>query len=160
MCHRSSGFVRTWVQNLSKPRHSTEGWFEREKTCTMSWIVDWTTSVGTECSKSGVRLSCGCATCRTSTSRVLVIDGVSCDAFVVALETEGAHAHLVHVSLSNNNCTSLFKFFYCSWIKWRLKALQNEWSCAGLHSLDQNIVLDSDWNTINERKLFVCIQIL
>ena len=147
--HRASGFVWTWIKNLTKSWNSAEGRLKREKTRTMSWIVNWTTRVSSESRKSCVGFSCSCTTSRTSTSCVSVINSVFGDALVVALQTERAHTHLVHVCLTNDDGAGIFKFFDCSRIDGWFEALEDKRSSTRLHTLYKDIVFDGDWNTVD-----------
>ena len=145
---RTSCFIRTGVQNLSKTRYATERRFQWEKSATMSRVVYGTTSVCAKRSQGSVGFNSRGATCWRPTSAVVRVDRISCGNTIVALETEWSHTHLVHVSLTSNNSTRCSEFWDSCGINWGLEPLKDQWSSWRLHSFNENVVFDSNWNAI------------
>lgn len=84
----------------------------------MAGIVDGTTSIGTERAKSLVGLDDDGRTSRGATSEVSRIDGVLDGLTAITVQTEGAHTHLIHVRLSDNNCASVSELLDGSRVNW------------------------------------------
>ena len=82
---------------------------------------------------------------------MLFVDGVLDGFAFVAVEAERTHTHLVHVGRADNNGTSIAELLHSGRIDWSDEVFQNRGGGRRLKTLGQDVVLDSDRDSIQFR---------
>ena len=103
----SGRLVGGGVEDLTKPGDSSKGRLHREETTAVSRVVDRATSVSSESTERLVGLDSDGTACGGATGEVVLVNGVLDASSLVAVESEGAHTHLVHVGGAHDDGASI-----------------------------------------------------
>ena len=110
---------------MAETGNSTEGGLHGEESSAMGWIVDGTSSVGSQRSQGLIRFCDDGTSSRGTSSEVILIDGVSDHLAFHSVHTKGSHAHLVHVSHSDDNGTGVSESLHSGGVDWRDESIED-----------------------------------
>ena len=121
----SSGLIRRRVEDLAETGNSTEGWLHGEESRAMGWIIDGTSSIGSQRSQGLIRFCDDGTASGGTSSEVILINRVLDHLATHSVHSKGSHTHLVHVSHTDDDGTSVSESLDSGGVDWGDESIED-----------------------------------